>query len=68
MRALVLDDTWTTGSRAQSLAYALKRAGARSVAVLVLGRHVRPEHEASRPLLSAITEPIFDTSVCVLER
>ncbi|SCE74860.1 hypothetical protein GA0070618_0624 [Micromonospora echinospora] len=31
VRALVLDDTWTTGSRAQSLAYALKQAGAGAV-------------------------------------
>ncbi|MFI6824087.1 hypothetical protein ACIBJE_24575 [Micromonospora sp. NPDC050187] len=67
-RPLILDDTWTTGSRAQSLAYALKRAGARSVGVVVLGRHVRPEHEASRPLLSAIQEPIFDPSVCAVQR
>jgi hypothetical protein len=38
---LVLDDTWTTGSTAQSAAIALKRAGAASVATVVLGRHLR---------------------------
>jgi hypothetical protein len=37
---LLLDDTWTTGGSAQSAAVALKRAGARSVAAVVLGRHV----------------------------
>jgi orotate phosphoribosyltransferase len=37
---LLLDDTWTSGGTAQSAAVALKRAGARSVAVVVLGRHV----------------------------
>jgi len=37
---LLLDDTWTSGGRAQSAAVALKRAGARSVAAVVLGRHV----------------------------
>lgn len=67
VRPLILDDTWTTGSRAQSLAHALKRAGADSVAVVVLGRHIRPEHQASRPLLSAIAEPIFDPSRCAVE-
>ncbi|MEU3455808.1 phosphoribosyltransferase [Micromonospora sp. NPDC006766] len=68
VRPLVLDDTWTTGSRAQSLAHALKTAGASSVAIVVLGRHVKPEHEASRPLLKAIEEPMFDLSVCSVER
>ena len=37
---LLLDDTWTSGGTAQSAAVALKRAGARSVAAIVLGRHV----------------------------
>ncbi|HXP22354.1 MAG TPA: phosphoribosyltransferase [Streptosporangiaceae bacterium] len=39
-RVLLLDDTWTTGSTAQSAAMALRRSGARSVAIVVLGRHV----------------------------
>ncbi|MBO4161626.1 hypothetical protein JQN83_12510 [Micromonospora sp. MMS20-R2-23] len=64
---LVLDDTWTTGSRAQSLAHALKISRASSVGVVVLGRHVNPEHAASRPLLKAIEEPIFDLTVCAVE-
>ncbi|MBQ0989211.1 phosphoribosyltransferase [Micromonospora sp. H61] len=68
VRPLVLDDTWTTGSRAQSLAYALKSAGASSVAVVVLGRHIRPEHAASRPLLKAIEDPMFDPAKCAVER
>jgi hypothetical protein len=37
---LLLDDTWTSGGSAQSAAMALKRAGARSVATVVVGRHV----------------------------
>ncbi len=37
---LLLDDTWTSGGTAQSAAVALKRAGARSVAVVVAGRHL----------------------------
>lgn len=38
---LLLDDTWTSGGTAQSAAVALKRAGARSVALVVLGRHLQ---------------------------
>jgi len=38
---LLLDDTWVTGASVQSAAAALKRAGARSVAAVVLGRHMR---------------------------
>jgi hypothetical protein len=39
---LLLDDTWASGGSAQSAAVALKRAGANSVAVVVIGRHVGP--------------------------
>jgi hypothetical protein len=37
---LVVDDTWVSGGSAQSVAVALKRAGAARVVVVVLGRHV----------------------------
>src|SRR5262249_60279921 len=37
---LLLDDTWASGASAQSAAAALKLAGARAVAVVVIGRHV----------------------------
>ena len=40
---LLLDDTWTSGASVQSAAVALKRAGARSVAAVVLGRHGPPQ-------------------------
>ena len=36
---LLIDDTWTTGGRAQSAAIALRDAGAAKVAVVVIGRH-----------------------------
>jgi hypothetical protein len=39
-RVALLDDTWTTGASAQSAVMALRRAGASSVAVIVLGRHL----------------------------
>ena len=37
---LLLDDTWTSGGSAQAAAVALRAAGARHVAVVVLGRHL----------------------------
>lgn len=37
---LLLDDTWTSGASATAAAAALRLAGARSVAVVVLGRHL----------------------------
>jgi hypothetical protein len=39
-RVLLIDDTWTTGSSAQSAAMALRAAGVSSVVTVVLGRHV----------------------------
>ena len=41
---LLLDDTWASGASAQSAALALKRSGARAVAVVVIGRHVNKLH------------------------
>jgi hypothetical protein len=57
-RVAVLDDTWTTGASAQSAAAALRRAGAQSVAVIVLGRHLLPE-----PGL-----PAFEMGRCAVHR
>jgi hypothetical protein len=42
-RLLLIDDTLTTGAHVQSAAAALRRAGAGAIAVVVLGRVVRPE-------------------------
>jgi hypothetical protein len=42
----LLDDTWTSGASAQSACAALRLAGARSVAIIVLGRHLRPSAPA----------------------
>jgi hypothetical protein len=51
---LVVDDTWVSGGSAQSTAAALKLAGARRVAVVVLGRHVNPADPRSAAFLEAI--------------
>ena len=45
-RALLLDDTYVSGARAQSAAAALRRAGARSVVIVVAGRVLRPDRSA----------------------
>lgn len=37
---LLVDDTWTAGGHAQSAGAALKAAGARRVALVVIGRHI----------------------------
>jgi hypothetical protein len=51
---LVVDDTWVSGGSAQSAAAALKLAGARRVAVVVLGRHVNPNDPRSADFLAEI--------------
>lgn len=71
-RVMIIDDTWTTGARVQSLAYALKSAGATGVAAVVLGRHVNPadgqRYEPSRRLMDRIrTSPPFDSGRCVMD-
>ena len=53
---LVVDDTWVSGGSAQSAAAALKLAGARRVAVVVLGRHVNPAEPSSARFLAALGE------------
>ncbi len=42
-RALLLDDTYVSGARAQSAAAALRRAGAASVVIVTVGRVLRPD-------------------------
>jgi len=49
---LLLDDTWTSGGAAQSAVVALRRAGARSVAVVVVGRHL--DAPGPRPLVNRL--------------
>ena len=63
---LLLDDTWVSGASAQSAAAALKLAGARHVAVVVLGRHVNPDDAASAPLLAGLAAACYDPSACAV--
>lgn len=69
---LLLDDTWATGGHAQSAAHALTAAGARKVALVVIGRHVRPEFEpvqgsgeTCRDILDELSEE-FNWATCAV--
>lgn len=66
-RVLLLDDTWTTGARVQSLAHGLKSAGALAVAAVVLGRHLNPAHEGSKDVVGRARASTFDIRTCLLE-
>jgi hypothetical protein len=53
---LVVDDTWVSGGSAQSAAVALKLAGARRVAIVVIGRHVNPDDPGSAELVAELRQ------------
>ncbi|MFF0247662.1 hypothetical protein ACWEU6_22970 [Streptosporangium sandarakinum] len=65
---LLLDDTWTTGSRIQSAAYGLKRAGAERVAAVVLGRHANPEWDGWKPILATVRDRGFRLDSCLVHK
>lgn len=60
---LLLDDTWTTGANARSAAAALTQAGAGTIAVLVIGRHLRRDYRDNHRRLDALASP-FDWETC----
>ena len=64
---LLIDDTWTTGANARSAAVALTAAGADTVAVLVIGRHLRRDYGDNDRRLKALPTP-FDWETCVHHR
>ncbi len=63
---LLVDDTWVSGASAQSAVVALRLAGARQVAVVVLGRHVDPADPRSARLLARMATGGYDRSVCAV--
>lgn len=63
---LLLEDTWVTGASAQSAAAALKRAGARHVAVVVIGRHVDPADQLGGPLAARLAPAAYDAVKCAV--
>jgi predicted amidophosphoribosyltransferase len=62
---LLIDDTWTTGASAQSAAAALRAAGAKRTAVVVIGRHLNREWHENDRRLRGIAQP-FDWTKCAL--
>jgi len=65
---LLLDDTWVSGASAQSAVVALRMAGARHVAVVVLGRHINPADPGSRTMISALGASPYDAGICAVHR
>ena len=65
---LLVDDTWVSGASAQSAAAALRLAGARHVAVVVVGRHVNPADRWAGPLVAGLTPARYDSSSCAVHR
>ena len=63
---LVIDDTWTTGGRVQSMANSLKDAGARRVTALILARWLDTEWTPTAAFLKQNPHRDFDPTVCPL--
>jgi predicted amidophosphoribosyltransferase len=64
---LLIDDTWTTGGRAQSAAIALHDAGAAKVAVVVLGRHFGRDFGSSETYYQQAKALKFSWDRCCLD-
>jgi hypothetical protein len=69
-RILLIEDTWASGGDSQSAAYALKQAGASTVSLVVIGRHINGEWEVdgtpSKDLYDMLPKK-FDWSRCAAE-
>lgn len=64
-RVLVIDDTYTSGARSQSAAFALARAGADVAAIVPIGRLIHPEHNlATGSLWASQQREPFDLRRC----
>ena len=63
---LLLDDTWVSGASVQSAAAALKLAGARRVAIVVLGRHLDPADPRAGELVARLRPASYDPSKCAV--
>lgn len=66
---LLMDDTWAAGGHAQSAAAALRAGRARTIGLVVIGRHVRPDWRPERegPTSSEILRALprtFDWDTC----
>jgi orotate phosphoribosyltransferase len=64
---LLVDDTWTTGSSAQSAAAALREAGAEAVALVVIGRYINLDYSDHRQRLEKLPRG-FEWDTCAVHR
>jgi predicted amidophosphoribosyltransferase len=64
---LLIDDTWASGANVQSAAGALKTAGAGTVGVIVIGRHVKQDFRDNAERLKSLARP-FDWGRCALHQ
>lgn len=68
---LLIDDTWTAGGHAQSACAALRAAGASTVGLIVIGRHIRRDWHVvmggptSGELLDALPK-VFNWNTCTV--
>jgi len=63
---LLIDDMWTSGASAESAAAALRAAGARTVAAVVIARHVNRGFRENDARLRRLADAPFDFERCVL--
>jgi hypothetical protein len=63
---LLIDDTWTTGSRARSAALTLRAAGAEDISVLVIGRWLAPEYDNNTHFIATRLTRDYDPAICPL--
>lgn len=65
---LLVDDTFTTGARAQSAASGLQLAGARVVAIVPVGRVIHPDFSPeTQALWKGASAQLFDFGKCCIE-
>jgi hypothetical protein len=64
-QVLLIDDTWTTGGHIQSVAKALKQAGAEKVAALTVARDMdQTDPRTKRVLVEQFKDRPYDPDVC----
>lgn len=63
---LIIDDTWTTGGHAVSLAVALKQTGAARVSVIAMARWLDPRDELTKSFISTRLTTDFEPDLCPL--
>lgn len=61
---LLIDDTWTKGSRTQSAALALRRYGVRYVSVMVVSRYLKPGYADNSEFIRKHLRRDYDPHIC----